>query len=158
MAVIQAMSGGSHGFVKMKKARVSSALAAETETGIVLPTKCMVLDAFIDVITVDTGETVDIGTSGDASDDPDGFCDGLLLTTAGIIQGSAVVTTGGNETYFSSNTRGVLLSDFLAGSNVATDVGTYREKSDATSGGEAVTYTASAAGAAFDVYVIYIEL
>ena len=146
--------GGASGAVKIKKAHVSAALAAETATGITLPTKCLVLDCFIDVLTIDAGETVDVGTS----DDPDGFLDGVSLGTAGIVRGLPTQTTGSNEIYFASKTRGVLLAKMVAGSDVATDTGTYYEYYDGTSSGEAVSYTASAAGAAFDVYVVYIEL
>lgn len=158
---LQGMAGGAHGLVKIKKAHIASpADNTETATGIVLPSKCMVLDCFIDVKTVDATETVDIGTDGDGSNNPDGFLDGVSLATAGIVQGRNTITTGSNEKYFSATTIGGLLQTFIAGSDVAGDVGTIDRFYDLTSGGEAVTYTTSSGTdtAVFDVYVVYIEL
>jgi len=153
--------GGASGAVKVKKAHIGSPTDnTETDSGITLPEKCLVLDCFVDVLTVDATETVDVGTSGDASDDPHGFLDGVSLATAGIVRGAPTVAAGANEKYFSANTRGLLLSYMATGSDVATDTGIYYEFPDGTSGGESVSYTTSLGTdtAVFDIYVVYIEL
>lgn len=143
-----------------KKGLTGAASSAEAETGIVLPDNCMVLDCFIKVTTAVTGKTIDIGTDGDGSNDPDGFADGLSVAATGYVRPQAAITEGVTETYFSANTRGELLSDYVAGDNTATDHGLYREKPDFSSGGEKVTYTPQAATAAlvFDLFLIIVEL
>jgi len=149
--------GGASGGVKFKKAHIASPVdTTETLTGITMPAKCLILDVFIDVLTVDAGETLLVGNE----DDPNGFGNLLSLAATGIIRGQALLTAGGNETYFVSNTRGALLSRFAAGSNVATDVGTYQEFPNTTSGGQTISYSTSAGTdtAVFDVYVTYLEL
>jgi len=134
--------GGASGAPKIKKAHIASAAATETASGITLPTKCVVKDVWIDVITIDAGETVDVGTDG-TSNDPDGYLDGAALGVAGIIKGS--LANG-------AVTKGALLRENEDGA------GAWVPSIDATAGGDNVTYTASAAGAAFDIYVEYVEL
>jgi hypothetical protein len=153
-----------YGF-KVFKARVAAAsagFAAET-TLFTLPAGFMVQDCFVNVITAEaTGgtKTIDVGTAG-TSNDPDGFIDGASVAGIAKVRGQATVTTGVTETYYSANTRGVLLSDYLAGTNAADDFGIYREKPDFTAGGDPVT--ASPGSADFeelvaDVYVIGVEI
>jgi hypothetical protein len=147
---------------KGRVAAASSGFLAET-TLFTLPTKFMVVDCFVDVITQEaTGgtKTIDVGTAG-TSNDPDGFIDGASVAAAGQVRGQATVTTGSSETYYSANTRGVLLSDYLAGGDAADNFGVYREKPDFTAGGDPVT--ASPGSADFeelvaDVYVIGVEI
>jgi hypothetical protein len=141
---------------------VSSGFLAET-TLFTLPAKFMVQDVFVDVITAEaTGgtKTIDVGTAG-TSNDPDGFIDGASVAGIAKVRGQATVTTGSAETYYSANTRGVLLSDYLAGGNAGDNFGVYREKPDFTAGGDPVT--ASPGSADFeelvaDVYVIGLEI
>lgn len=130
---------------------------SETSTGFSLPSDAIVKEVYIYVHTVDATETVDIGTDGSGSNDPNGFASLLSLATAGVVRPGVTVTTGLNESYFSAATRGALLADFVAGTDVATDVGTYAEKPDTTSGGEAITYTCSAGTdtAVFDIVIDY---
>lgn len=151
--------------VKVKKISITRVAAAtEQDTAWDLPTKAIVLDVFLDVVTAEaTGgtKTIDIGTDGSGSNDPDGFADGLSVAATGIKRPQAAITAGGTETYFSSNTRGVLLSSFLAGANVAGDVGTYQEFSNMTSGAESITYTLGSndfAELVANLYIVYIEL
>lgn len=120
------------------------AAATEQDTGWDLPATAMVMDVFLDITTAEaTGatKTIDIGTDGSGSNDPDGFADAISVAATGLVRPQATVTTGSNETYYSANTRGVLLSDFLVGTDVDGDFGVYREKPDGTSGGESITYT-----------------
>lgn len=153
------------GAVKIKKLPITVVAAAtEQDTGWDLPAKALVLDVFAYVTTAEaTGgtKTVDIGTNGSGSDDPDGFADALSVASTGFVRPQAAVTAGGSETYFSANTRGVLLSNYIAGTNADGDFGLYREKPDGTSGGESVTYTLGSADFAelvADLYIVFIEL
>lgn len=153
--------------LKIAKARIaaaSSAFAAETNL-FTLPTKAIVVDCFVDVITAEaTGgtKTVDVGTS-TVSDDPDGFLDGVSVAGIAMVKGAATFTTGSNETFFASSTYGDLLAPVqIAGSDTATDVGTYLEaKNDLTSLGAVVSASPGSADFAelvADVYVVYYEI
>jgi len=147
--------------VKVKQIAISADYDnTEQDSGWDLPAKCIVLDVFIDVTTADASQTIDIGTSGTASNDADGFVDAGSVNATGQIRGAATVTSGTNEVYFASTTRGVLLSTIMAGSDASTDVGTYYEFYDVSSGGESVTYTGSDSTntARGNIYILYIEL
>ncbi len=104
-------------------------------------------------------KTIDIGLNGTApDDDPDGLLDGVSTATAGLIRGSTVVTVGGTETFLASTTIGVLLQDFLAGANVAGDVGTLVAKEHVVTQNDAViTYTLGSAHTEL-VADIYVEI
>jgi hypothetical protein len=73
----------------------------ETDTGFDEPTNAVFTDAFINVKTADSGETIDVGTDGNGDDDPDGFAAGLALDSTGVVK--TTLTNG-------SQTKGVLLS------------------------------------------------
>lgn len=63
--------------------------ATETATGFVLP-KCLVLPTpFIDVLTVDATESMDVGTDSGDSGDADGFLAVVLTSVAGLVAGQA---------------------------------------------------------------------
>ena len=142
-----------------------SAPQAETDL-FTLPTYAIVVDAFVLVTTAEaTGatKTLDVGTS-TVSNDPDGFLDGVSVAATGIVKATATYTTGSNEVYFASSTYGDLLAPTqVAGTDLATDVGTYyEEKNDITSLGAVVSATpgslADFAELVADVYVVYVEL
>ena len=117
---------------------------------------------FVHVKTAETTagtKTIDVGLNGTApDDDPDGFLDGVSTAAAGVIRGNTVVTVGGTETFLASTTFGVLLLDFLAGANVAGDVGTLVEKDHVITRNDAViTYTLGSAHTEL-VADIYVEI
>lgn len=148
-------------FLKIKKIPITGlATGAETDTGFVLPDDAVVMDIFLKVVTPVSGKTIDIGTDGTGSNDPNGFASALSVATAGIVRPQGVVSTGSSETYYSANTRGELLSDYLAGTDAASDFGIYREKPDVSSGGDKVTYTPESATAALvaELYIVYFNL
>lgn len=62
--------------------------ATETSTGFICPTKGIILPqgAGIEIVTVDSGMTIDVGTLASDSGDADGFIDGISLTTAGLVK------------------------------------------------------------------------
>lgn len=146
-------------FIRRQAVIRCDAQTSETQTEFSFPTKAIVHDVYINVITVDATETVDIGTMG-TSNDPNGFASLLSIATAGIVRPGVTVTAGGTETYYSAATRGALLATFLAGSNTATDVGTYVEFPCLTAGGDPVSYTCSAGSdtAVFDIIIDYTEV
>lgn len=91
------------------------ASTSEQDTGWDLPTKAVVLNAFVDVTTLEatgTTKTVDVGLlSSETNGDADGFLDGVSVAAAGVKQGSLVA---------GSVTRGLLLRETVTGSGSAT--------------------------------------
>ena len=120
------------------------AQTSETTTEFTLPTNAIVHDVFLNVLTVDATETVDVGTAG-TSNDPDGYLDGASLATAGLVFGS--LADG-------AVTRGVLLYEITEATTAAA------RKPDITAGGDPVTYTCSAGSdtAVFDIVIDYTEV
>ena len=61
----------------------------ETDTGFDEPANAFWLPTpFVDVVDVDATETIDVGTEGSGSNDPNGFLAGVSVATAGIIKGT----------------------------------------------------------------------
>ena len=120
------------------------AQTSETQTAFTLPTNAIVNDVFLNVITVDATETVDVGTMG-TSNDPDGYLVGASLATAGIVYGS--LADG-------SVTRGALLYEITEATTAAARM------PDITAGGDPVSYTCSAGSdtAVFDIIIDYVEV
>jgi hypothetical protein len=120
------------------------AQTAETTTGFTLPAAAIVTDVFLNVITVDATETVDVGTTG-TSNDPDGFLAAASLATAGLVYGS--LADG-------AVTRGALLYEITEAITAAA------RKPDITAGGDPVSYTCSAGSdtAVFDIIIEYKEV
>lgn len=120
------------------------AQTSETETGFTLPATAIVKDVFLNVITVDATETVDVGTMG-TSNDPDGFLAGASLATAGLVYGS--LADG-------AVTRGALLYEITEATTAAA------RRPDITAGGDPVSYTCSAGSdtAVFDIIIEYVEV
>lgn len=119
--------------------------ATEVDTGLDLPKFSAVYDAQVEVVTLDAGETVDIGTlTGETAADPNGFVAAASVATAGFVQ-PTTVTVGGSETFVAATTYGALLATLSAGSDVATDVGAVVRKSHFVAGSDAVSisYTPS---------------
>ena len=135
----------------------------ETDTGIDLPPKALVLDAFLYVETADTGITINVGTkSSESGGDADGFIAGASVASTGLVPLGVTVTSGSSEDYFSACTYGAKLADFTAGSDNAGDVGTYARKYYATDSATAksITYTCSAGAdtAEGKIYLVILEL
>jgi hypothetical protein len=101
---------------------------SEFDTTIDLPANMLVADTLVEVVTNVASGTIDIGLlSSESGGDADGFVDGQDCATAGIFRPGATLTTGSNEVYYSAAIRGALLRSLTAGSDLATDVGTYEE-------------------------------
>jgi hypothetical protein len=122
------------------------AQTTETETAFSLPTNAIVHDVYLNVITVDATETVDVGTGG-TSNDPDGFLVTASIATAGLVQGDladGAITLGA-----------LLYEETGTGADVA-----YARRPDITAGGDVVSYTCSAGSdtAVFDIVIVYDEV
>ena len=130
--------------------------ATEKDTGFDLKAGWTVLDAWIVVNTVDAGETVDVGTNSKASGDADGLIVGASLATAGLVYPDATVTAGTGETYYSANTRGALLADYIVGKNTDQDYGLFHKKPYTVAADIDLTFKTSNGTdtAAFDIYLL----
>lgn len=122
------------------------AQTSETTTTFTFPSKAIVKDVYLDVITVDATETVDVGTAG-TSDDPNGFLAGVSLATAGIVKGSladGAITLGA-----------LLYEETGTGADVA-----YAKTDCVSASSDPVTYTCSAGSdtAVFDIIIEYVEV
>lgn len=102
---------------------------AEQKSGVDLPDKAVVLNVYVDVTTAEaTGgtKTIDVGTDGDGSNDPDGWIDGVSVANLGLVKGTLA---------HGAVTLGALLKTNTGdGSAPVPDP-------DIASGGEEVTYT-----------------
>ncbi|MFA5706923.1 MAG: hypothetical protein WDA41_11250 [Candidatus Neomarinimicrobiota bacterium] len=148
---------GHHSGLAVVKIPVTATEAANTtatkkDTGFDLKAGWTVLDAWIVVNTVDAEETVDVGTDSDA----DGLIVGASLATAGLVYPDATVTDGTTETYYSANTRGALLADYIVGTDVDQDYGLFHKKPYTVSADIGLTFTTSDGTntAAFDIYLL----
>ena len=118
--------------------------SAEQDSGWTIPTGAVIHDVILQVDTADASQTLAVGTDGSGSNDPDGFLDDVSVAATGLVRGVPTFTTGSSEVFFASSTVGDLLAPVqTAGSDAATDVGTYIELPDLTSGGDNLTYTGS---------------
>ena len=120
------------------------AQTSETVTNFTLPDSAIVNDVFLNVITVDATETVDVGTTG-TSNDPNGYLAAASLATAGIVRGS--LADG-------AVTLGALLFEITEATTAAARV------RDVTAGGDPISYTCSAGSdtAVFDIVIEYVEV
>lgn len=122
------------------------AQTTETTTNFSLPAIAIVKDIYLNVITVDATETVDVGTT-TGSDDPNGFLAAASLATAGIVKG--ILADG-------AVTLGVLLFEETG---TGADVANGRTV-DLTSSDSPISYTCSAGSdtAVFDIVIEYVEV
>lgn len=132
----------------------------ETDTGFTLVGPCEIEDIWLQIVTVDAGETIDVGTDGTTTNDPDGLIDGMSIATVGTPDVGPTYTAGSNEVYISANVRGALLADFTAGADTTGDTGTHARRTQFIAEAEDdanITYSASAGVDTFDGY-LYIKL
>jgi len=150
---------------KVIKVPVVALSTGVKDTTIDLPTKGLVLDVWVDVLTQESTsgtKTIDVGLlAGESGGDTDGFLDGVSTAAAGIVRGVPTITAGGSETYFASTTRGLLLASITAGTDSAGDVGTYFEKPHILNGtAKSLVYQLGAAHTELvaNIYVLYVDL
>ena len=131
--------------------------SGEIDTGFDLNANDVVLDAWVDVITPESTaatKTIDVGLlSSESGGDADGFIDGISTATAGVKTAKVSVTTGANTKFFATTTRGVLLQDFQAGTDVDKDEGVACNKHHVCDGtAVSLTYTLGAAATELVAY------
>ena len=89
---------------------------SEINTGVQFLTGTMIEDVRVEVVTVASGVTLDVGTlSTGTSGDANGFRVGVLLTTAGYVEDTAFITSGASIDYYPVSTYGVLLAKAVTG-------------------------------------------
>ncbi len=163
MIAFGSKSEGEHsgfGVVKIpvNATQAAAASLAEYDTGFDLKQGWVVLDCWLVVNTVDATETVSVGTNaqGTHGGDADGFIVGASLATAGFVYPDATVTAGATETYYSANTRGALLADYIVGANSESDFGLFHKKPYVLDKDRDVTITTSSGTdtAEFDIYFL----
>lgn len=123
--------------------------SGETEAGYTFKAGDVLKDAWLDVDTAEVTSgtpTLDLGLNGTSGDDdPDGILDGVATDAATVVPGVATVTTGSNTKFFASTTRGALLQDFQAGTDVDQDEGVAHNKDHVVTSDSPLTYTLGAA-------------
>lgn len=122
----------------------SEADNSERTTAFTFPAKVLVHDVYLNVITADATETVNVGTEG-TSNDPNGFLAAVSLASTGIVKGS--IANG-------AVTAGALLVTEIAG------VASYAFTDCITCGSDPVSFTCSAGTdtAVFDIIIEYTEI
>lgn len=122
----------------------SEADASERTTSFTFPAKCIVHDVYLNVITVDATETVDVGTEG-TSNDPDGFLVGASLANTGLVKGTMLD---------GAVTRGALLYTISEATTAASP------EPCITAGSDPVSFTCSSGTdtAVFDIIIDYTEV
>lgn len=119
----------------------------EEDTGVDLAANLLVTDAWVDITTADSGATISVGIlASESGGDADGFLATASVASAAVVGTAPSVTAGTAESFLAASDIGALLGTFLAGTNVATDVGTWVKnaghKTDGTA--KSITYTGSA--------------
>jgi len=89
---------------------------AETDTGIDFTADTYVHDVRLEVVTVDAGETYDVGLlSSESGGDANGYRDGVSVATAGFPTDTGIVTAGASADYHAVTTYGALLVTAITG-------------------------------------------
>jgi len=122
----------------------------EKDTGFDFRKGDVIMDVWVDVQTAEATsgtKTIDVGLlSTETGGDADGLADGLSTATANVVQPKTTITTGANTKFAASTTRGVLLEDFQAGTDVDQDEGlAYRKHHICDGVAKSLSYTLGAA-------------
>ena len=96
----------------------------EVDTGIDFAYDTAIFDVLVETVTVDTGETVDVGTlSSGTAGDANGFRTLVSVATAGYPTDTAIITGGTTIDYVPVTTYGALLVTAITGSDAVATVG-----------------------------------
>jgi hypothetical protein len=137
---------------------VQDSSAAEVDSGMDFPVaNLLVMDAILRVTTIDATETVDVGIlSSESGGDADGFLALASVGTAGYVDVAPIVTEGATIDFVSSSEYGVLLQNFLTGSDAASENGGYVRKYYRTDGvAKSVSWTETTGGDTLRGYVSF---
>ena len=111
-------------------AEASCVITAGSSSTIKLCKGLVITDAVLQVTTVDSGTTMDMGLlSSESGGDADGFFDGISMASAGWITADVTKTMGSSADYYASTTRGAFLATFSAGGDTSVvTIGQYDPK------------------------------
>ena len=111
-------------------AEASCVITAGSSSTIKLCKGLVITDAVLQVTTVDSGTTMDLGLlSSESGGDADGFFDGISMASAGWITADVTKTLGSNADFYVSTTRGAYLATFTQGADTsAATIGKYDPK------------------------------
>ena len=131
---------------------------SETDTGIDFVADTFIHDVWVEPVTVDATETIDIGLlSTETAGDADGLRDGVSVATAGFISDTAVITNGSTIDYTPVTTYGALLVTAITGSDATATCGGKSYIGHVVTGSNAtsLTYTGSAGSDTAAGYIHY---
>lgn len=121
---------------------------AETDTGLDLPSNCLMtaFDVAINVTTTDATETIDAGLlSSESGGDANGFITAASVENGGFVQLLPQITGGANIDYVGTRYVGDLLATSIVGADAVATVGGFTSKRYRTDGtAKSITYTGSA--------------
>lgn len=135
----------------------------ETDTGVDFLANTIITDCRVEVVTTDSAKTLSVGllsteTAGNAS----GLRSGVLMTTAGFVKDTGVITGGSTIDYTAASTYGSLLYTAITGSDAVATVGGRSYLGHVVTGTNAksLTYTGSAGSttAAGYIYTTFMRL
>ena len=126
----------------------------ETDTGIDFLADTMIHDVRVEVVTTASAKTLDVGLlSTETSGDADGFRDAVLLTTAGYVADTGVVTAGTTIDWTAASTYGALLYKSIAGSDAVASGGGRSYLGHIVTSGKAASLTYSQSSTTGDGYI-----
>lgn len=144
---------------------VHAAATTEVDTTYDLPSLAIVSNVLFEcTAAASSATTLEVGLfSSSSGGDADGFLDAILVDTTGIKLGAGTASSSGSPDYFwATNTLGVFLSTFNAGTTAASDFGVFAPKAFATDSvtAKSLTYTINSTGTAFAgrIVILYTEL
>ena len=135
---------------KMEQTLVIPFLAndnSELDTGFTLNGNVLIEDVMLKVVTVDAGETIDVGTDGTTTNDPNGLIAAALVSAAGYIELNPQITGGSNIDHVGTNFVGELLATSIVGADAVATVGGQTRLKTLVASTETdcnITYTGSA--------------
>ncbi|MEN6423311.1 MAG: hypothetical protein ABFD76_15330 [Smithella sp.] len=90
-----------------------------TNTGVLFDADTAIHEMIVEVVTVDAGETINVGTT----DTDAAFRSGVSVATAGYVKDTALPTNADNVDYIPATTYGTYLASALTGSALTTNAG-----------------------------------
>jgi len=97
---------------------------SEINTGVTFLKDTFIHDVRVEVVTVASAISIDVGIlSSGTGGDADGFRANVLLTTAGYVADTAIITDGTNIDFVAASTYGVLLVTAITGSDATASAG-----------------------------------
>lgn len=131
---------------------------SETDTGVDFLADTFIHDVWVEVVTVDATETIDVGLlSTETAGDANGLRAAVSVATAGFIKDTAVITNGSNIDYTAASTYGALLVTAITGSDAVATCGGKSYIGHVVTGTNAksLTYTGSAGSDTAAGYIHY---